>query len=100
MPSRQEPRTYLVECYWPGVSQHKLAAASRQAGAAAAQLRRQGRETRFLGSLLVPAEETVFCLFEGTESDVRAASAQAGIPAERILESLRVNATEPAPTEQ
>ncbi len=77
MPQRQSPKTYLVECYWPGVSEHKVAA----------------------GSLLVPAEETVFCLFEGTESDVRAASAQAGIPAERILESFRVSAAEPAQAE-
>ncbi len=99
MPQRQSPKTYLVECYWPGVSEHKVAAAARQAGAVAAQLRRQGRELRFLGSLLVPAEETVFCLFEGTESDVRAASAQAGIPAERILESFRVSAAEPAQAE-
>jgi hypothetical protein len=100
MPEREAPKTYLVECYWPGVSEHQLAAATRQAQAAAAQVRQQGRKLRFLGSLLVPAEETVFCLFEGSESDVRAVSAQAGVPAERILESLRVGAGEQAEAEE
>jgi hypothetical protein len=96
MPEREGPKTYLVECYWPGVSEHKLAAATQRAQAGAAQLSRQGRELRFLGSLLVPSEETVFCLFEGIEPDVRAVSIQAGVPVERILESLRVTAGEPA----
>jgi hypothetical protein len=100
MPEREAPKTYLVECYWPGVSEHKLAAATRLAAAGAAQVRRQGRRLRFLGSLLVPAEETVFCIFEGNESDVRAVSAQAGVPVERVLESLRVNAAEPAQADQ
>ena len=46
---------------------------------------------RFLGSILVPADETVFCLFEGVESDVRSVSAQAEVPFERVLESLRID---------
>ncbi|HEY8869334.1 MAG TPA: hypothetical protein VIM30_08070 [Candidatus Limnocylindrales bacterium] len=37
------------------------------------------------------ADETVFCLFEGAEADVRAASEEAGIPFERVLESVRLD---------
>jgi hypothetical protein len=43
----------------------------------------------------VPADETVFCLFDGDEADVRAVSEQAGIPFARVLESLRVDGNRP-----
>jgi hypothetical protein len=86
-----EPTTYLVECYWPGISEEKLAAAAGRAEEAAHKLRTQGRELRFLGSILVPADETVFCLFDGLETDVRAVSQHADIPYERVLESVRID---------
>ena len=90
MPGDGQPRGYLVECYWPGVSAGKVAAAVERAKQAAGELRSQGRAVRFLGSILVPADETVFCLFDGEEADVRAVSEKAGVPFERILQSLRI----------
>ena len=90
MSGHGQPRGYLVECYWPGVSADKVAAAVERAEQAAGELRSHGRPVRFLGSILVPADETVFCLFDGQEADVRAVSEKAGIPFERILESLRI----------
>jgi hypothetical protein len=36
-------------------------------------------------------DETVFCLFEGAEEDVRSVSEQAGVPFERVLASLRID---------
>jgi len=86
-----EAKSYLVECYWPGVSEEKLALASQRVRKAAYGLRRHGRELRFRGSILVPADETVFCLFDGVEADVRAVSEEAGMPFERVLESLRID---------
>ena len=83
--------SYLVECYWPGVSEEKLAAVAERAQQAARRLRRQGRVLRFRGSLLVPEDETVFCFFDGEEADVRSASEQAGMPFERVLVSLRID---------
>jgi hypothetical protein len=88
-------RSYLVECYWPGVSEEKLAAATQRVRTAASELRRHGRELRFVGSILVPADETVFCLFDGLEADVRTASEQAGVPFERVLESLLIDGNQP-----
>jgi Protein of unknown function (DUF4242) len=82
------PRGYLVECYWPGVSAGKVAAAVERAEQAAGELRSHGRSVHVLGSILVPADETVFCLFDGEEADVRAVSEKAGVPFERVLESL------------
>jgi hypothetical protein len=43
-----------------------------------------------LSSILVPADETVFCSLRRCEADVRAASERAGVPFERVLESLRI----------
>ncbi len=82
---------YLVESYWPGVSEVQLAEAAARARDAVAELRRRGREVEFLGSILVPADETVFWQFEGREEDVRAVSVSAGVPFERIHESRRVD---------
>lgn len=89
--SSDRKRSYLVECYWPGVSEASLATAARRVRLAAAELRRHGHDVAFLSSILVPADETVFCLFEGCETDVRAVSEQAGMPFERVLESLRID---------
>jgi hypothetical protein len=86
-----EQRSYLVECYWPGVTEEKLAAMLERAQEAAQGLRLQGRELRLRGSMLVPEDETVFCFFDGEEADVRTASEQAGIPYERVLLSLRID---------
>jgi HSP20 family molecular chaperone IbpA len=82
-------RSYLVECYWPGVNPENLAVTVERVRTTVSALRRRGGDVAFLGSILVPADETVFCLFDGMEADVRAVSEQARLPFERILESLR-----------
>jgi hypothetical protein len=86
--SAEPTRSYLVECYWPGVSEATLAETLARTDAAAAQLRRQGGHVDLRGTILVRADETVFCLFDGHEPDVRAAGELAGIRFERVLESL------------
>ena len=54
-----------------GVNAEKLAGAVERADQAAAELRGHGRSLDFLGSILVPADEIVFWLFDGQEADVR-----------------------------
>jgi hypothetical protein len=93
MAGHDHPTGYLAECYWPGVSAGTLAAAVERAERAAAELRGHGRSLDFLGSILVPADEIVFWLFDGNEADVRAVSEKAGVPFERILESLCIKAS-------
>jgi len=90
-----ERRSYLVECYWPGVTEQTLAVTVGQAQAAARALRREGRQITLVGTIFVPVDETVFCLFDGAEADVRAVSSQAGVPFERVLESLRIDGEQP-----
>jgi hypothetical protein len=43
----------------------------------------------------VPADETVFCLFDGLEDDVRTVSEHAGVPFERVLASLLIDGKQP-----
>jgi len=78
-------RSYLVECYWPGVNERLLLEAADRTRQAGLDL-----DVEFLGAILVPEDETVFGLFEGREAGVRAASARGGLPFERVLEALRM----------
>jgi hypothetical protein len=80
--------SYIAEWYWPGVREAALSATVARADAVASQLRREGGQIDFRGTILVRTDETVFCLFDGRESDIRAAGELAGRPFERILESL------------
>src|SRR6476469_2214147 len=87
--SDAEPiRSYLAEWYWPGVRDDELAARLARADEAASQLRNQGRQVSFRGTILVRSDETVFCFFDGHEHDVRSAGELAGTPFERVLESV------------
>jgi len=85
-----ECSSFLVECYWPGVSREKLLELTDRAAKATEELRRSGRDVSLLESILVLKDETVFCIFSGCERDVRIVSARAGVPLERIVESVRV----------
>jgi hypothetical protein len=78
--------SYLVECYWPGINDQELATAARRIEAAATQLRHAGADVWFLGSILMPSDETVFSLFHGNEPSIRAVSQRACIPIERVIE--------------
>ena len=49
----------------------------------------EGRPVRYLGSLLMRADEVVLCLFAGDAADVRTAAERAEVPFERILEAQR-----------
>jgi hypothetical protein len=82
---------YLVECYWTGVSEEELAAAMSRASAIAAEVRTRGGDVDIVGSILVPEDETVFCLFDGAEEDVREVSEHAEVPFARVVRSVRID---------
>jgi hypothetical protein len=87
MSGSDQAKSYLVESYWPGVDGKRIPAAAQS-------LRKQGGNAYFVSSIFVPADETVFWLFRGLEADVRAAIERAGVPFERVLESLHVDGEE------
>ena len=83
-------QTYLVECYWPGVSEPQLLDAIAHTGSEGDTVTDDG--VRLVDSVLIPTDEIVLCVFEGSsEGAVRAAAQRAGLPAERVVESVRVS---------
>jgi hypothetical protein len=87
--SRSAVQNYLVECYWPGVREQDAADAGARAADASGELRGNGHRVDYLGSVFVPADETVFFLFSaGSAVAVEDASRRAGVPFERVLESV------------
>jgi hypothetical protein len=90
-------RTYLVECYWPGISETRLA----DAVARVAVERDDSEHVRWLDSIFVPQEEAVLCLFRGaTTAAIDRTCTAAGLPAERIVECVRIATNDIANNEE
>lgn len=85
-------RTFLVECYLPGVAERDVAAASERARRAAEELHSRGRDVAYLGALFVAADEAVFHQFRARNAAlVVEASRMADLQFERVVESIGVD---------
>lgn len=79
-------QSYLVECYWPGLTEARVAASTRRAQEAATVLSAEGTEVAHRTTLIVPDDEVAFCLFEArSAAAVEEACRRAELPFERIL---------------
>ena len=81
---------YAAKCYWPGITQTELeqVALGRSKLVAACS-----PDVAYRGSLLFGDDDLVLCLFEGpTRTAVKRASEQAGIPCERVMQSVWLGA--------
>ena len=88
-------RTFLVECYAPGIERSAAADAGRRARAAATLLRRPDQPIEYLGALLVAGDEVVFHAFRAADPKlVDHVSRQAGLRFERIVESVAIDGAE------
>ena len=78
---------YAAKCYWPGISESELetvAARASQPGTSDTRHR-----VAYLGSLLFTHDDLVLCLFDGpSRAAVKHASERAGIPCERVMDSI------------
>ena len=75
----------MVEQYLPGISPAELDGASARLVAAVGDLATQGVEICLVGTTFVPAEDSWFCRFEASSSEVvRRACEQARVPVARI----------------
>jgi hypothetical protein len=87
-------RSYLAECFWPGVGRADLDELDGRATRSLAAHATGAEQVRYRGSMLMPRDEVVFCFFEGTSvAAVEAAARSAGIPFARIVESTGVPET-------
>jgi hypothetical protein len=82
----------VAECLLPGVNEVMAEALSAQVRA---ELARSGSPVEFLGSLLMPEDEVLLCLFAGPHAEVRAISERAELPFERILRCVGLGWTAP-----
>jgi hypothetical protein len=77
--------TYLIEAYVAGGATADLQV---RAHAAAEAMGKEGHVIRYLRSVLVPADETCFHLFDaGSEDAVAELARRAELPYERIVEA-------------
>lgn len=80
---------YTAKCFWPGVTEDELRYAAAQAGSETGN-----RQTVFRGALYLPGDELVLCLFESaSRAGVKRASELAGMPCERVIETVWVDST-------
>ena len=78
-------QTYLVEHYRPGFTAEGLDELAARVRATAVGMAREGEPVRYVRSTIVPADESLLCLFEAPSDDpVRAVYARAGVPFERV----------------
>lgn len=91
-PSRSS-RTYLVECFAPGVDRAAVHDTAARASEAAFDLRRQGRAIEYEGALLVLLDEVVLHRFRSeSQALVREAADRAAMAFERVLDVVAIDA--------
>jgi hypothetical protein len=81
------PPWQVAECLLPGVTPASAAVIADRVRAELARSADQNR-VAFIGSLLMPEDEVLLCLFTGPQDEVRSVSERAGLPFERILRCL------------
>lgn len=82
---------FMTESYPVGVSSEQLTAAFARASDVAAQLRESGIEVRLVESALVPAEDSLFCIFDApSRKVVEDVVTRSGLPLERLVDVVDV----------
>ena len=80
---------YTAKCFWPGATEGKLRHAAALAGSDTGD-----RQTSFRGAFYLPGDELALCLFESSSpAGVKRASERAGMPCERVIETVWIGPT-------
>jgi hypothetical protein len=82
---------FMVESYPVGVTAEELTAASDRAAEVTDKLRLEGIDVWLIESTLVPAEESLFCIFEAPSREVvEQVVSRSGIPLDRVSQVVDV----------
>lgn len=82
-------RTFLIEHYWPGVTEAGFRHASDAIVASVERMALAGARIRFLHSTLVPTDEVAYCVVAAASRDLlRTAYTEAGVEPERVVEAI------------
>lgn len=77
---------YLIELYVAGGDREGVAAIESRSSRVAAEMTEEGTAVRFVRSIWMPSDETLFCLFRARSAEVVAeAGHRAAIPYHRIV---------------
>ena len=80
--------SYVAECFWPGVTRAELESLDVRASLCSGRMSGAEQQVLYVGSMLMPEDEVVFCFFEGPSAEAIAGTARAAeIPFARILAS-------------
>jgi len=82
---------FMVESYPVGLSAEELTAASDRAAEVTDKLRLEGIAVWLIESTLVPADDSLFCIFEApSKAVVEEVASRAALPIERLVEAVNV----------
>ena len=82
---------FMVESYPVGLTADELTAACDRAAQVADEFRLDGIDVRLIESTLVPAEDSLFCIFEAPSREVvEEIATRAAIPIDRLIEAVDV----------
>ena len=82
-------RTFLVERYWPGIDEPMARTVLSNLERAARAMTLEGTPVEHVVSILMPADQVVFSLFEAAdETVVRSVNERAEIPMDRIAAAI------------
>ena len=85
-------RTFLVECYSPGIDRGSVEADGVRASSVAEEMRRSGIAVRYSHAMFMSADEVVFHTFVADDArSVDEVSRRAGVRFERIVESFALS---------
>ena len=88
-------RTFLVERYWPGIDEPMARTVLSELERAARAMTREGTPVEHVVSILMPADQVVFSLFEAAdEAVVRAVNERAEIPMDRIAAAVALRSSQ------
>jgi hypothetical protein len=95
-PSEEQGRSlFLAERYVSSANAELAHLDAARASAASREPTESGESIRYLGSTLIPSDETCFVLFEAPSAEeVRRLLDRASLPYDRIVEAVRIGADE------
>ena len=77
---------FVVERYAPGLTLEAMSADEARVRSATAAMTRAGRRVRYVGSIVIAAEETAFSVFEADDAEaVAEANRRANVPFDRVV---------------
>lgn len=86
----RSPTTHIAECFWPDVHEESVKRAANRIRNSTAELNRTGSAVNLTGTIVVPGDEVVLYLFNGSGEAVRAACQRAHVAFERVVEAVEL----------